>query len=335
MFPYFYPTTVAIIDDDVRFLESFDELLRREFIVRRFTSPQLGLNHLVGADAEHLSRIARLGAYATAQGSPADEFDRLQIILSSYIGQLRGYPRRFETVSVAIVDLNMPGVDGLMICRALRRRPVRTILLTGNASEKLALRAFNEGLIDRFVSKHEPDLMAVIAAHVRDLQQAYFRRVTTTIKDTLSLQCLRFMTDGAFLRAFADICAEQKIVEYYVKADPPGVELIRSNGETSILLVLGDHEMRQRIEVARDAGARDDMLDAMERGRVITHFPSDGGYFEPLFRDTWDRYAFPARPIAGTTRWLTSILSPGDIRPLGLRNFVSFDEFVQDREDTH
>lgn len=335
MFPYFYPTTVAIIDDDVRFLESFDELMRREFLVRRFASPQLGLNHLVGADAEHLSRIARLGAYASSHGSSSDELDRLQITLSSYIGQLRGYPNRFETVSVAIVDLNMPGVDGLMICRALRRRPIRTILLTGNASEKLALRAFNEGLIDRFVSKHEPDMMTVVAAHVRDLQNAYFRRVTTTIRDTLSLQCLRFMADGAFLRAFASICSEQKAVEYYVKADPPGVELIRSNGDTSILLVLGDDEIQRRIAAARDGGARDEMLEAMEQAKIITHFPSDGGYFEPLFRDTWTRYAFPAQLIAGRPRWLTAILQPADIRPLVLHKFVSFDDFAASQQDAH
>ncbi|MDO9384101.1 MAG: response regulator [Hyphomicrobiaceae bacterium] len=335
MFPYFYPTTVAIIDDDLRFLESFDELLRREFIVRRFANPQLGLNHLVGADAEHLSRIARLGAYATSHNSPADEFDRLQILLSSYIGQLRGYPNRFETVSVAIVDLNMPGVDGLMICRALRRRPVRTILLTGNASEKVALSAFNEGLIDRFVSKHEPDLMTIIASHVRDLQNAYFRRVTTTIKDTLALQCLRFMTDGAFLRFFADACAEHRIVEYYLKADPPGVELIRSDGQTVILMVLDDQEVHRRIAAARDAGGPPEMLAKMESGEIVTHFPSEGGYYAPNFRDHWPRYSFPATPVVGATRWLTAKLKPTDIRPFALRDFVSFDSFVRERADLH
>lgn len=329
MFPYFYPTTVAIIDDDIRFLESFDELLRREFIVRRFASPQLGLNHLVGADAEHLARIARLGAFATSAASPADEFNRLQILLSSYIGQLRGYSNRFATVSVAIVDLNMPGVDGLMICRALRRRPVRTILLTGNASEKLAVNAFNEGLIDRFVSKHEPDLLPMIASHVRDLQNAYFRRITTTIKDTLSLQCLRFMMDSAFLRFFSEVCAETRCVEYYIKSDPPGVELIRSDGHTSVLVVFDEAEIRRRTAAAREAGAPAELTGSMERGEVIAYFPSDGGLYAPNFHDHWPRYTFPARAVVGTTGWLTALLKPTDIRPFSLRDFVSFDAFVR------
>lgn len=332
MFPYFYPTTVALIDDDERFLLSFEELLRREFVVRRFASPQIGLNHLVGADAEHVSRIARLGAYASSSGWPTEEYDRLQVLLSSYIGQLRGYPDRFETVSVAIIDLNMPEVDGLMICRALRRRPVRTILLTGNASEKIALNAFNEGLIDRFVSKHEPDMVSIVAEHVRDLQNAYFRRITTTIKDTLALQVLGFMREGPFLRYFAELCADRQIVEYYVRSHPPGVDLIRADGQSYFLIVLGDEEIQSRIATAREAGADPDMLAKMESGEVIMQFPSEGGYYEPRFRDSWQLYAAPAKFVGGHARWLTAVLQPSVIRPMGLRDFMSFNAFIRSRE---
>lgn len=330
MFPYFYPTTVALIDDDQRFLESFEELLAREFIVRQFAQPHLGLDHLMGEDADHVSRIARLGGYATSDAWPSNEVDRLQLLLSSYIGQLRGYPRRFDTVSVAVIDLNMPGIDGLTICRALRRRPVRTILLTGSSSDKLALNAFNEGLIDRYVSKHDPDLMTVVSEHIRDLQSAYFRRITTSIKDGLTLKLLSFMTDGPFLRYFAELCAERQIVEYYVRAQPRGVELIRGDGRSWVLLVLGEDDIATRLAVAREAGADPEMLSVMENGSTIMQFPSEGGYYEPRFRESWRLYAFPARSVtASGARWLTAVVLPTAVRPMGLRDFVCFDEFVR------
>ena len=60
-------------------------------------------------------------------------------------------PDRFAEVSVAIVDYDMPGENGMEICRRLRNHPVRTVMLTGKADEKLATSAFNQGLIDRFV----------------------------------------------------------------------------------------------------------------------------------------------------------------------------------------
>lgn len=329
MFPYFYPTTVALIDDDLRFLESFKAMLGHEFLVRHFSSPQVGLNHLVSADADHVSRIARLGGFVGSNAWPKDEVDRLQLLLSSYVGQLRGYAGRFDTVSVAVIDLNMPGVDGLMICRALRRRPVRTILLTGDATERVAIAAFNEGLIDRFVSKHEPDLVENIAQHVRDLQSAYFRRITTTIKDALSLRYLGFLRDAAFRRFFTDLCTERGIVEYYVRALPSGVEIIRADGRAWTLLVLDQDEVEKRIAAAETAGADSAMLTRMVDREVIMQFPSEGGLYEPRFRESWQMYAFEAQTVEGTSSWLTTIVQPTAIRPMGLRSFVSYDEFVQ------
>jgi CheY-like chemotaxis protein len=329
MFPYLYPTTVALIDDDRRFLESFEETLRREFVVRVFTDPHAGLNHLIGADADHVSRIARLLGYTNTAAPPRDDVDSLQLLLASYVGQLRGYAERFETVSVAIIDLNMPNLDGLTICRALRRRPVRTILLTANATERVALQAFNEGLIDRYVSKHEPDLVATVTQHIHDLQNAYFRRVTTTIRDALTLRAMAFMKDAAFLRYFSELCAQRQIVEYYVRAQPPGVEMIRSDGRAWILLVLGEDDVRARLAAAREAGADPDMLAEMESGRIVTQFPSEGGYFEPRFRESWRLYAFASHPLNGAARWLTAIVQPTAIRPIGLRDFVTFDDFAR------
>lgn len=332
MFPYFYPTTVALIDDDLRFLESLDELLQRAFIVRRFESPQAGLNHLVGADAEQVRQVARLGAYARSASAPASDVDRLHALLTSYVGQLRGDARRFEMTSVAVVDLNMPGVDGLMICRALRRRPVRTILLTANASERVAIDAFNEGLIDRFISKHEPNLLNLIVEHIRDLQGAFFRRITTTIRDVLTLKFLAFMTDGVFLRYFDDLCRQRQVAEYYVRAYPPGVDLIRADGDSSVLVVLSEDEVEVRVAAARDAGAPSDMLEQMDRGEIITHFPSEGGYYEARFRDSWQLYAVPAKAIVGKSRWLTAVMRPSAIRPLGIREFVTYNDYMRDHQ---
>lgn len=328
MFPYFYPTTVALIDDDQRFLESFEDLLRQEFLVRRFDNAQHGLNHLIGADADHISRIARLGGYANSDAWPRDEVDRLQLLLSSYVGQLRGYAKRFEAVSVAVIDLNMPGVDGLMICRALRRRPVRTILLTGNATERVALAAFNEGVIDRFVSKHEPNLIEMMCQHIRDLQNAYFRRITTTIRDALTLRFLSFLTEGRFLRYFTDLCAERNIVEYYVRVEPPGVDLIRADGRYWALLVLSPEEIERRIVAARAADADPALIARMEDGSIIAQFPSEGGLYEPRFRESWQLYVFDAVSISGSSRWLTTLVHPTAIRPIGLRDFVCLDEYM-------
>lgn len=55
---------------------------------------------------------------------------------------------------VAILDLDMPGLDGLALAQTLRERrvPVRLILLTVHRSKALVARAFASG-IDGYVAK--------------------------------------------------------------------------------------------------------------------------------------------------------------------------------------
>lgn len=329
MFPYYYPTTTVVIDDDRNFLDSLGEALRREFLVREFNRAREGLDHLLQADELHLSQIAQLGGYLTSDGWPADGRDRLQLMLSSHVGQIRGRVERFEEVSVVILDLNMPEIDGLTICRALRRRPVRTILLTGNATERLALEAFNAGLIDRFVSKHEPTLVATVSQYIRELQQAYFRRVTTTIKETLSLGSLDFMMDPSFQRYFSQLCEDQDVVEYYARAYPPGVEIIRRDGRCWMLIVLTMIEVAERVAAARAAGADEDMVAQMERSAIITQFPSEGGTYEDRFCDSWKLYATEAHTIGSQSRWLASLVPATSIRPIGVREFLSLNDYVK------
>jgi CheY-like chemotaxis protein len=327
MLPFYHPTTIALIDDDDSFLRSFDDLLSRDFVVRRFTNSLHGLNHLVDGDTAYASGIARLSPFTQREGWEYDEAARHKGLLSSMVGEVRRNPRRFETVSVAVVDAHMPDVDGMMICRALRRRPVRTVLLTGNASEHLALAAFNDGAIDRFASKHDPEFATLIVQHVRDLQHAYFRRVTLPALEALQANALHFILDSAFVRYFDKLVVAEKIVEYYVRNDPPGVDLIKSDGRTVRLIVRDRQTAQAHARSARAAHADAAMVAAMERGEILTLFPGETGSFEPRFRDDWHRYASAAQGVGET--WLAAVLPCHDTPADAPRNFVSFDEFRQ------
>lgn len=67
-------------------------------------------------------------------------------------------------VAVAVVDMRMPGMDGLQLLQKIREISPDTvrIMLTGNADQQTAVDAINQGNIFRFFSKPcDPEILAV------------------------------------------------------------------------------------------------------------------------------------------------------------------------------
>lgn len=330
MFPFYHPTSIALIDDDQRFLASFQDMLEaRGFIVRQYHQPQAGVDYIVESDTARRSQTETfLSMAGLRQLSGAQS---VQEFVASHVGQLRGNPKRFDFVSVAVIDDAMPNINGMAVCKALKGRPVRKILLTGDNSEALAVRAFNEGLIDRYVCQHDADLVAQIEGHIRDLQTAYFRRITTTLKDGLCAGNLSFMRDFGFSSFFDRLCVRENISEYYVRPHPPGIELFRENGSGEFLAVTSEQGWHQSMQVAEERGADPLMLSLMKSREMAFCFPSEGGHYEPRFAENWRQYGAPAHSVAGRSIWLTARFNLSDVRPMPLRNFISLKGYLENK----
>ena len=165
---------------------------------------------------------------AIALGVPPS--DQAVIFHPSVIRNVVHDPNRFAEVSVAIVDYDMPGENGMEICRRLRNHPVRTVMLTGKADEKLATSAFNQGLIDRFVLKHDSATVDRLDDLIAELQLDYFDRMRSELSAIIGLQESAFLGDEAFSQLLDKILKRRRRWNTTSRTRPPGLLMLRADG---------------------------------------------------------------------------------------------------------
>ena len=82
---------------------------------------------------------------------------------------------RFAGISTVVLDYNM-STDGLELSKQIRRNCsyIKIIMLTGEADENLAIEAFNEGLIDKFIRKSSTTFFNEIKRYICKFNIEFF-----------------------------------------------------------------------------------------------------------------------------------------------------------------
>jgi CheY-like chemotaxis protein len=309
--PCFHPTTICFVDDNESFLQSLDLELPGSWACRTFTDPLVAL--------EFLERPAPLEplmdrCFSLNREPDATATIRLDLNL---LEQEISHVQRFHRHSVVVVDYAMPFMDGIQFCAALKDPYVRKAMLTGVADEKLAVEAFNAGLIHRFIPKQSVEPIELVRDFVTELVHDYFNQYISRLTATLTIDPPTLLTDRAVARFIESLMAEHDLVEYYLVDEPPGFLMLKSSGEIWRVGFLAEDEMPLAISRARASGAPEELLKRLETGAEML-FPSGlsaadyfGGESVP-----WSEHAHPADVLQGDRcNWRVSIWkdAPGDI----------------------
>ena len=173
-----HPTTILIVDDDPVYLRNLALALSSRWAVRTTSSPKRAIEFMRAANEPVF----------TLEQAYRRVFD----------------PHRFKTPAILVADYDMPEMNGLELCDALRDASVETILLTGKADKKTAVNAFNEGLISRFLNKQTPDVLQFLTQYFSELNQEFFtKRYSYSIHETRhETDGVEFLRDRAFIKTF-------------------------------------------------------------------------------------------------------------------------------------
>lgn len=307
--PFHFPTTVAFIDDSPQFLSNLSLQLDFRLAFRLFHSPFAALIALNGASAVP-PLVERFFSLYRHRGDASYTHHVIDVSLDMIHREVHN-ERRFEQVSVVVVDYDMPEIDGLEFCRSLKNPAIKKILLTGKADEQLAVRAFNERTIDRFIRKQDPDVISVLNRTIAELQQEHFHHIEHMLSDALAVGSHLFLRDPDFAQRFDEIRKNLGIVEHYLSCTPDGILMLDMSGAAHLLIVQTEQMMQGHYEIAHDQEAPEELLDQLRSGRSLPYFWKTAGNYSPIYED-WQACLHPATEFKGRDWYLYSLVkNPG------------------------
>lgn len=320
MTPFFHPTSILALDDDPLFLESLVFQFCDDVSCQTFSRTDAALEHLINQAGQHpcYSRMYDLVALPSA-GLRAAMRNPSDALLCADVSGLRSIiddPGRHLRVSVAIVDYDMPEMDGLEFCRAIRDLPVKKILLSGKAGLEVAVDAFNNGLIDYFLQKQDQNATQALRSAIQRLQRLYFDDVSRPISNALELCGTTWFSDPAARDLIQSTVDHLGMTEYCLSTTPPGVVMRDDAGNETFMLISDRSELDAQIAAADARGAPDELINQLSSGKSQSWFPTPDGRYRADYYSRWQAHTWPADDLYGNNHWMHSLIPVGSARIL-------------------
>jgi CheY-like chemotaxis protein len=256
------PSQLVFLDDDALFLDVIGLVLPKSWRAQFFLNAQLCLDFLqANTKAWHDDFWVQRKLLEQAQHSVST--------IPSIVQYWRDNPRRYDLVQLIAVDYAMPSMNGLDVLRTLNDFVGSRVLLTGQADEVQALKAFNQGLIDQFIAKQSMDLRAHLVEHLQPLMNKPTASYQSLWGQDLSQQQQSLLSDPVVAEALQRWIAGQDWIEYVLTIRPFGILGVNATGRVSWLQLERVAELEDLVELVSDEALPTEDIASVLRGDLL------------------------------------------------------------------
>lgn len=263
-FPLYHrPSSLVFLDDEPSYLEMLAMVMPREQNILFFTRVN-DYKDYVGAKALEWQLDLNchqeiLRKWYEGQALPQQIFD--------YWTQ---QGQRYTLPLTAVVDYAMPAATGLQVLKESPAWPTYRVLLTGKADEQVAIAAFNDGWIDRFLTKQHPDLARQLLRHVHQLSSSPILSHESLWLNAMRSDRRLALQQRATQHALNEWLATHRCIEYVILPEPFGLLALDRNAHAHWLQFELAHDLHNAADVAEVAGASEDQRHAIASGRALS-----------------------------------------------------------------
>ena len=290
---YFYhPVKVLCLDDNRAFLDLLELEFNEKLNLTTLTNPKVALQVI----EDHPVSEAVPSSLTLINTIDADTINEKVVSFDiSKILNLLYDKTRFQKVPLLVVDYAMPEINGVEFCQKLKEKKLFKIMLTAEADQALAVKAFNEGLIDKFILKTAENLYSELHAAVHELTQRHFKELTKNLVlwDDGSLNAL--FANPAYLQLFSKILKQAQAVEYYLVDNSGSMLFLDENAKPTWLIIKHKKELDEQVDLLDGYELPKQVMDSVRNKEKVLFLLSEEEYKKPVTE--WINYLFAAEKL--------------------------------------
>ena len=172
---------------------------------------------------------------------------------------------RFYHVAILVIDYEMPDINGIEFCQKLKDRKIFRIMLTAEADKDTAIKAFNNGLIDKFILKTNGKLYLEITFAVQELTQRYFKEISSSIINRHTSSIGALFSNESYLQLFAEIVSKVQPVEYYLVDNSGSFVFLDKDANPTWLIVKHKKELDEQVELLQGYDVPDQIIESVTK----------------------------------------------------------------------
>jgi len=309
---FYHPTKIVSVDDDHLFLTAVSQLFSPDFLVQTFNHPDDCLAFF-DAYVPPLDSISMTRCCIEHEKYDTINHAIIDVDVQN-LSQLQFFHDKNQEVSVILVDYSMQKMNGIELCRSLKKFPFKKILLTGNADFHVAVHAFNENIIDRFIRKDSETVAHDIVFHTEKLAQEYFRERTKPFISHLETDGHLPLSDPIFITFFEFWCKNHTIKEYFLIDKKGSFQVTNHQNESFYCIIHTDQSLNAFVEfyntcteLYQDKRDIIPFITAIENREKIPFFGPGKESWE-CTPATWENYFYPATIIHGREKYYWTVV---------------------------
>lgn len=312
----YYPTTAIFIDDSDTFLENVIFQLDPNIPYKAYQEPMKALEYILEKKSLDIRASLKFICNNHPNDVPESGTYSVNYQFSTLYEEIYN-PNRFQDLSVAVIDYAMPRINGIELCQALKDTPIKKILLTGEADHDVAINAFNDGIIDKFIRKDKQAAGQMVNKAIFELQKLYFQERTIVMTSALNTEKSCFLQDPLYHSLFNNVLNKTSACDSYLLESSGSFLFMGPDKIPTWLLVKSREDLQEYLLVAQEYDASPQVIKSLAQGTKVPYFKDFADYSDAM-DGNWEKYLHLAFDWQESGKYFYAIVK--ELPYFGLKN---------------